>query len=164
MAAFDLRNRSPESNFWVKLAIGRPTSFSIRSKSVWIAGLNHLIRSSVSRKIVATSLPVSRLRRSSLASANSTTLRSSWALIVLSSSLSDCNSSFEDSSSSLVACSSSLTLVTSSLAAVSSSLVVSYCSTVPRISSRAALNSSSSSRSEVRVSVAFRDGARVSAP
>ena len=93
---------------------------------------------------MAISVPSNRLRRSSLASLSSSTLRCNSLLTVCSSSLTDCASSREVSSSSLVDCSSSLIETSSSLADFSSSSAVSYSSTVDCSRSRVSRSSRSS--------------------
>ena len=82
-----------------------------------------LILRSLSRKIVAMSVALSRFFMSSLARDSSSTLPCSSMLTVCSSSLSDCISSFEVSSSSFALCSSSLVDCSSSLVDFSSSFV-----------------------------------------
>ena len=124
-SATSLTSRTSPSyfRFVVKWPSGRPTSLGTMFTISVACGVNRLTARSLSRKIVAISMPLSRFFMSLLDRDSSSILVCNSALTVCISSLSDCNSSLELFSSSLVLCNSSLLDCNSSLADRSSSCV-----------------------------------------
>ena len=114
--------------FVVKWPSGRPTSLAARLTILVACGVNRLTPRSLSRKIVATSLPYKRFFMSLFDCDSSSIFICNSALTVCISSLSDCSSSLELFNSSLVLCNSSLFDCNSSFADRSSSCVASISS------------------------------------